>query len=356
MSVLHYDKHSNSFLIGIGANLYQYSNNQAKFLVKCGDIPDIPVPEVEEKEGSQEKGKVPRAEGTAYIMGLATCGECVAVISNNKVVETFDRKFQKQASTVAIKRPTSVQVTNKNVVISDKSGDAYSYDLSLTNQKYLLGHVSVVMDMVLTPDHKFLITCDRDEKIRVSHFPNCYNIETYLLGHEEYVLQILLLSPNILLSVGGDQKLLLWDLSSQTLLQTLSSNHGDYTSVSYTSPYLLTCNKRHVTVYKLTDNILTQTSQHASDHEIIGLAASDTRILVLTQEPKLELYQFNKGVMSSVSEVEGEFDLAKCVDFVLPEKKKVVRTAGFAEYFERKRKRIEDEALKEQTKQVNLNR
>ena len=61
----------------------------------------------------------------------------------------------------AIKRPTSVQVTNQNVVISDKAGDAYSYDLDLTNRKYLLGHVSVVMDMLLTPDNKFLVTCDR---------------------------------------------------------------------------------------------------------------------------------------------------------------------------------------------------
>ena len=61
----------------------------------------------------------------------------------------------------AIKRATSVQVTDKTVLISDKAGDAYSYSTDLTGRKYLLGHVSVVMDMILTPDLNFLITCDR---------------------------------------------------------------------------------------------------------------------------------------------------------------------------------------------------
>ena len=94
MSLLHYDKHSDTFLIGIGEDLYQCCDTQTKFLVKCGEIPDMPVPE------GEEKGKQPRAEGPAYITGVASCGEGVAVISNNKVVETFDRGFQKQGSTV----------------------------------------------------------------------------------------------------------------------------------------------------------------------------------------------------------------------------------------------------------------
>ncbi|XP_063683264.1 tRNA (guanine-N(7)-)-methyltransferase non-catalytic subunit wuho-like [Bolinopsis microptera] len=354
MSVLHFDKHSNTFLIGIGENLYQYSNNQTTFLTKCGEYLDIPAPEQEIKENK----RAPRAEGNAYITGVASCEECVAVISNNKIVETFNRQFQKQASVVAMKRPTSVQVTNKNVVISDKSGDAHSYDLSLANQKYLLGHVSVVMDTVMTPDHKFLITCDRDEKIRISHFPNCYNIEAYLLAHQEYVLKILLLSPNTLLSVGGDQNLLLWDLTSKTLLQTVSSTKGDFTSVTYTSPYLITCNLSHVTVYKLTNNTLAQVSELTLDHGIVSLAASDSHVVVLTRKvpsTKLALYQFSEGVMSSLGEIEGEFDLSKCVETPLPEKIKTGRTAGFAGYFERKRKRIEEEALKEETRQVKLN-
>ena len=30
---------------------------------------------------------------------------------------------------------------------------------------------------------KELVTCDRDGKIRISHYPNCYNIEKFLMAH-----------------------------------------------------------------------------------------------------------------------------------------------------------------------------
>lgn len=49
----------------------------------------------------------------------------------------------------------------------------------------IVGHVSMVTDMVLTPDDKYVITSDRDEHIRVSRYPNGYNIETFCLGHTE---------------------------------------------------------------------------------------------------------------------------------------------------------------------------
>lgn len=55
--------------------------------------------------------------------------------------------------------------------------------------KYLVSMYILIsfafISQIITKDQKFLITADRDEKIRISHFPNAYNIETFCLGHKE---------------------------------------------------------------------------------------------------------------------------------------------------------------------------
>jgi tRNA (guanine-N(7)-)-methyltransferase subunit TRM82 len=94
----------------------------------------------------------------------------------------------------------------------DRSGDVYIYSLEAKadSGQLLMGHISLLLDMDMSPDEKFLVTCDRDEKIRVSHFPNCYNIQSYCLGHTEFVSSLVLVDIDLLLSGSGDGTLRLW--------------------------------------------------------------------------------------------------------------------------------------------------
>lgn len=78
----------------------------------------------------------------------------------------------------------------QSVLIGDKTGDVYVMKLDLDNLdqcevKLLMGSLSMLTDMRFYSNEKFLITSDRDEKIRVSCYPNSYNIDSYLLGHKE---------------------------------------------------------------------------------------------------------------------------------------------------------------------------
>jgi tRNA (guanine-N(7)-)-methyltransferase subunit TRM82 len=105
------------------------------------------------------------------------------------------------------------------VICGDKSGDCYSYSVSNDGRndgrisgQLLLGHCSMLLDMSLTNDSKYLITCDRDEKIRVSHYPNTYNIESFCLGHKEFVSSIALINNQTLVSGSGDGSVRLWNL------------------------------------------------------------------------------------------------------------------------------------------------
>ncbi|MEQ2218699.1 WD repeat-containing protein 4, partial [Xenoophorus captivus] len=73
----------------------------------------------------------------------------------------------------------------------------------------------------ISPDDQYIITADRDEKIRVSHHKSPYNIQSYCLGHHQFVttLQIPAEHPHWLLSGSGDGTVKLWEFESGRRLQ-----------------------------------------------------------------------------------------------------------------------------------------
>lgn len=102
----------------------------------------------------------------------------------------------------------------QKLIVNNRSGDVFMFDLSMVNYskgQFLLGHNSIILDMMFDPNENFLITCDRDEKIRVTNFPNCYNIQSYCLQHTEFVSCIAFLTTRLMLSGGGDGTIRLWD-------------------------------------------------------------------------------------------------------------------------------------------------
>ena len=102
------------------------------------------------------------------------------------------------------------------------------------DHKLLLGHVSLLTDLIsvhlldrYSPSGKardYIITADRDEHIRVSRgIPQSHIIEGYCLGHTEFVSKLCVSEqhPQLLLSGGGDGRLLVWDWLSGALRQKL---------------------------------------------------------------------------------------------------------------------------------------
>lgn len=63
----------------------------------------------------------------------------------------------------------------------------------------------------MSPDSTYIISADRDEKIRVSCYPHTFETIHFLLGHTQFISSLLVLSPNRLISGGGDNFLILWD-------------------------------------------------------------------------------------------------------------------------------------------------
>ncbi|KAF2155907.1 hypothetical protein K461DRAFT_274961 [Myriangium duriaei CBS 260.36] len=92
--------------------------------------------------------------------------------------------------------------------------------------KLLLGHVSMLTDLQITTLHEDgtykprIITCDRDEHIRVSRgMPQSHVIEAFCMGHTEFLSKLKLLpETEILLSGGGDDWMGVWNWKSGQLL------------------------------------------------------------------------------------------------------------------------------------------
>lgn len=116
-----------------------------------------------------------------------------AMASNEKDIQLWDLKNMTLLSSIkSFKRAMCMEFSKngKFLFLGDRAGDLYRYeigtDLKLIEPPVLLvGHVSILTDFLLVNDESLLITCDRDEKIRIQKYPATYDIEHFCLEHKE---------------------------------------------------------------------------------------------------------------------------------------------------------------------------
>ncbi|KAI8801639.1 WD40-repeat-containing domain protein [Cladochytrium replicatum] len=164
------------------------------------------------------------------IRGLAfdKSGEKMVVARDDKVLACWSTSDWKVVATRSAPKRVNAMIFPEDdavMILADKFGDVYRHDFASPSAKerLLLGHVSMITDMVLPQDRKFVITADRDEKIRVSKYPLTFSIQTFCLGHKEFVssLNIPDFAPDRLISGGGDPFILVWDWLQGRRVQSL---------------------------------------------------------------------------------------------------------------------------------------
>ncbi|KAK6338461.1 tRNA (guanine-N(7)-)-methyltransferase non-catalytic subunit trm82 [Orbilia blumenaviensis] len=160
------------------------------------------------------------------------------------------------------KRPSSITLTQSTILVGDKFGDVFGYEIptsaeveEVSEAKLLLGHVSLLTTLTTATssspresvqngssgnEKRYIITADRDEHIRITNYPLTHVIHGFCLGHTAFVNRLLITKDNLLVSGGGDDWLGLWDWKQGKLLQRVDIKSQIDTMLSHEDAKALT--------------------------------------------------------------------------------------------------------------------
>ncbi len=201
------------------------------------------------------------------------------------------------------------------IVSADFEGNAIAYpvEAGASNvSRLLLGHTaSMLTGLRIVPNSTDnttrILTSDRDEKVRVSSFPNTYVVEGYLLGHTEYVSS-LDVSKNdacpFCVTCGGDGTIRLWDYTTCEELDVVkadrsSSNDGEEGKGSVEVPLGVTMNPggsivaviwndcTRIDLFRVTEQKSLEKIQsvECSKQPLIATFLADGNLVVLAKDP-----------------------------------------------------------------------
>ncbi|XP_051998984.1 tRNA (guanine-N(7)-)-methyltransferase non-catalytic subunit wdr4-like [Xyrauchen texanus] len=204
------------------------------FVFDCAKAEKRPK-ETEGNNKSSEGGSKEKDSDRILGFAVSSSGKHIALTDDHKRLVLFctEPTWQCISTRWVVRRGTSLVFTQAEdeVFVADKSGDVYSFSV-LEPQKpgeLKLGHVSMLLAVALSPDDKYIITADRDEKIRVSFRQAPYNIQAFCLGHREFVSTLLVPTghPDWLLSGSGDGTMKIWHYETGRRLQSVDvRQHG----------------------------------------------------------------------------------------------------------------------------------
>ncbi|XP_077437046.1 tRNA (guanine-N(7)-)-methyltransferase non-catalytic subunit wdr4 [Vanacampus margaritifer] len=188
---------------------------------------------------TSENNSLAGATGNDIILAfiISPSGKLVALTDDSKRLVLFqcEHSWQCVSTRWLVRRGTSL-VFNKaedEVLVADKSGDVYSFSVTEPEREgeLKMGHLSMVLAVTVSLNDKYIITADRDEKIRVSHFCSPYNIQSFCLGHKQFVSSLLVPSDDLhwLLSGSGDGTMKLWEYGTGQMLQSWDLNNLEET-------------------------------------------------------------------------------------------------------------------------------
>jgi len=127
------------------------------------------------------------------------------------VMDTPDFKLQLP------RRSSKLVSVERQLFLLEKTGDLYKI-MSSGESQFLLGHLFSFSDVKFVCGEKgsgeisYIVSADRDEKIRVSNYPDAFRIERFLFGHRRFIRRLILIEGGKLVSIDTEDNAYLWNL------------------------------------------------------------------------------------------------------------------------------------------------
>lgn len=184
------------------------------------------------------------------------------------------------------------------IIVSDAFGDVYklAVNSSISNtdddENIVLGHFSSITRMCFMNvdddrNSKYIVTSDRDSRIRISNYPFCYAIQSFCLGHSDVITALVPLDSSRLLSGSGDGTLRIWNIMTGDCISVIDVRRSSVELGTETTTITEICKVDvNAVVFCVADcNILFSLSLLSCtisvvtrfDHCISGLCVDDTK-------------------------------------------------------------------------------
>ncbi|VUZ53627.1 unnamed protein product [Hymenolepis diminuta] len=155
---------------------------------------------------------------------LSSSGKYFAFCDTNKSLYIF--KFDGNTWNLSAKQSLAKKAgciafspNEQSILLGEKSGYVFCIPISgsssnkvnVEDQDEVLGHLSLLTSVVASSDGRYIGTCDRDEKIRISRFSQPFVLESFCLGHTKPISDIAFLTNTHLVSTATDGYIRLWN-------------------------------------------------------------------------------------------------------------------------------------------------
>ena len=159
--------------------------------------------------------------------------DCFIIVTDDKYITSIvnkdkiyqiksEKKMDKKVSSICLSPPIINETKKKEeeekqedeyLITADKFGVIYIQYLPSLKIKYDgTGHLSIISHITFDSSGKYLMSCDKDFKIRISRFPQIYIIDAFCYGHTKAVTKCVTINDKYILSTSIDKTIRIWSI------------------------------------------------------------------------------------------------------------------------------------------------